>query len=201
MKKLTGALVLSLSLLLLSGCRSAGEMRDAEDASTPSNAEGHAPATGATDDARRKLEDAGPSPSAGQPPAGVDLSGMKPDSGTGTGAGLAAGTSGGTNSGTGAGKTSAGATTAPLSDAERQAQETCLDKWLKSQKLDRYGSPEGTMYAGGTPLFDERTGESRDRLDFVYERQPEAKKACATGGKTPGTAPGPDTTPAPKKKK
>jgi hypothetical protein len=36
------------------------------------------------------------------------------------------------------------------------------------------------MYAGGTPLFDERTGESRDRMAFVFEHQPEAKKACAT---------------------
>ena len=36
------------------------------------------------------------------------------------------------------------------------------------------------MYMGGTPLFDERTGESRERLDFVYDRHPDAKKACAT---------------------
>jgi hypothetical protein len=164
MKKLTGALVLSLSLLLSSACRSAGETRDLEDASTPSSTENHASAAEATAAVRRVTlhkDDAGSPPSAGQPAAGVDLGGMKSDSGTEKPA-------------------TGGSTSANLSEAERQAQESCLDQWLKSRKLDRYGNPEGTMYAGGTPLFDERTGETRDRLDFVYSSQPEAKKACAT---------------------
>ncbi|WNG58440.1 hypothetical protein F0U59_29600 [Archangium gephyra] len=60
------------------------------------------------------------------------------------------------------------------------AVEACVDRWLQEHKLDRYGNAEGTMYAGGTPLFNEATGESRDRLEFVFERQPEARKACAT---------------------
>lgn len=68
---------------------------------------------------------------------------------------------------------------APKTGASREAQEACLDKWLKANKLDKYGHAEGTMYAGGTPLFDERTGERRDRLEYVYERKPEAQKACA----------------------
>jgi hypothetical protein len=38
------------------------------------------------------------------------------------------------------------------------------------------------MYAGGTPLFDERTGERKDRIAYVLERQPEARRACADGG-------------------
>jgi hypothetical protein len=181
MKKLTGALVLSLSLLVSSACRSAGETRDPEDASTPSSTENHASAAEAAAAVRKVAfhkDDAGPTPSAGQPAAGVDLGGMKPDSGTEKPA-------------------TGGSTSANLSEAERQAQESCLDQWLKSKKMDRYGHPEGTMYAGGTPLFNEMTGETRDRLDYVYERQPEAKKACAT----PGKGPGPDTAPAPKKPK
>jgi hypothetical protein len=31
------------------------------------------------------------------------------------------------------------------------------------------------VYAGGTPLFDERTGRSRDRYDYILERHPELK--------------------------
>jgi hypothetical protein len=62
------------------------------------------------------------------------------------------------------------------------AVEACVDRWLKEHKLDPYGNAEGTMYAGGTPLFNEATGESRDRLEYVFERQPEARKACATKG-------------------
>ena len=63
---------------------------------------------------------------------------------------------------------------------DRAAVEACVDHWLQDHKLDRYGHPEGTMYAGGTPLFNEATGESRDRLEYVFERQPEARKACAS---------------------
>lgn len=160
MKKLTGALVLSFSLLLISGCRSAGETRDGEDASTPSsdsNSGQSAPPPRVLDKAREALkqrEDAG---------RGSADTGSVQDPGL-----TADKTSGG------------GSTAATLSPSERQAQENCLDKWLKEKKMDPYGHPEGTMYAGGSPLFNERTGESRDRLDYVYERQPEAKKLCAS---------------------
>jgi hypothetical protein len=62
--------------------------------------------------------------------------------------------------------------------ASRAAEEECVDKWLAGRGLDRYGNPRGTMYAGGTPLFDERTGEHVDRLAYVYKRQPLAREAC-----------------------
>lgn len=165
MKKLTGALVLSFSLLLISGCRSSGETRGAEDASTPASdsSSGQPPtAGGALKEAKETLKN--------REAAGAGST----DSGTGSsGQGLTAD------------KTSAGGSAAaPPSDAERQAQENCLDKWLTEKKMDRYGHPEGTMYAGGSPLFNERTGESRDRLEYVYERLPEARKACASASKT-----------------
>jgi hypothetical protein len=67
-------------------------------------------------------------------------------------------------------------------DAKRQAVLTCVDGWLKNKKLDEFGHPEGTMYAGGSPLFNEATGESKDRLEYVFSRQPDAKKACAPTG-------------------
>ena len=57
--------------------------------------------------------------------------------------------------------------------------EGCVDAWLEQHHLDRYGNPEGTMYAGGTPLFDERTGQRRDRLSYVFSKQPESQSACA----------------------
>lgn len=73
----------------------------------------------------------------------------------------------------------------PTEDSGTQAQganadvTACVDRWLQEHKLDQYGHPEGTMYAGGTPLFNEATGESKDRLEYVFARQPEARKACA----------------------
>jgi hypothetical protein len=157
MKKLTGALVLSLSLLMTSGCRSCGETRhsDLGDASTPSSAETSPSLTGPSNTKTPLGQEAG-GPTGTKPTLDADSGGMKPGSGTAT-----------------------------LSDAERQAQESCLDQFAKDKKLDRYGNAEGTMYAGGSPLFDERTGESRDRLDYFYERQPEAKKACAASKEAP----------------
>ena len=74
------------------------------------------------------------------------------------------------------------AAAAPATPATSRAEEeACVDRWLAERKLDRYGSPAGTMYTGGTPLFDERTGRSIDRLDYVYGKHPEARAACAPG--------------------
>ncbi len=60
----------------------------------------------------------------------------------------------------------------------RAAREACVDRWLQEHKLDRYGHPQGTMFAGGSPLFNEATGETTDRLEYVFARQPDALKAC-----------------------
>ena len=60
------------------------------------------------------------------------------------------------------------------------AQQTaCVDRWLKGHGLDAYGNPEGTMYAGGTPTFDETTGKSVDRWTLVMKNRPEALQSCA----------------------
>ena len=67
--------------------------------------------------------------------------------------------------------------------AARAREEKCLDRWLSERKLDPYGMPEGTMYAGGTPLFDEATGRRIDRLEYVYRKHPDAKTACAPAKK------------------
>jgi hypothetical protein len=58
-------------------------------------------------------------------------------------------------------------------------QSECVDKWLKGHGLDQYGNPQGTMYAGGTPTFDETTGRSVDRWTLVAKNRPEALQSCA----------------------
>ncbi|MFZ5468377.1 MAG: hypothetical protein ACOZIN_02970 [Myxococcota bacterium] len=62
--------------------------------------------------------------------------------------------------------------------ASPQTEEACVDAYLAARGLDPFGNPQGTMYAGGTPLFDEKTGETKDRLELVYGKHPEAKSAC-----------------------
>jgi hypothetical protein len=155
MKNLPRVLVFSTVLVLAAGC--------------PKNT-GEAPGPG--DAAASAPEDSGAAPSEGAQTGTGQGAVMAPeDAGSAVDAGSLAGDAGTSDAGTRA--------MAPKTGASREAQEACLDQWLKAHKLDRYGHAEGTMYAGGTPLFDERTGESKDRLDYVYARKPEAQKACA----------------------
>ena len=59
------------------------------------------------------------------------------------------------------------------------AEDRCVDAWLAQRHLDAFGAPEGTAYAGGTPLLDESTGEGKSRSEYVYARHPAARGACA----------------------
>lgn len=182
MRNLTGVLVFSTTLLLAHGChKNTGETQGPADASAPIAAPQSPP------------ESAQPSPDSGQPlqeaaPAEPQKSGA--DSGT-----LASDTSKpthgepqkpGADSGTLAGDTSKPTQGSNLKEtntpeAHRAALESCVDRWLKKHDLDAYGNAEGTMYAGGTPLFDERTGESTDRMAYVFSQKPEVRKVCMKG--------------------
>jgi len=45
-----------------------------------------------------------------------------------------------------------------------------IGDWLRENNLNQYGDLEETNYAGGTPLFDEATGETSDRFDYLLEK-------------------------------
>lgn len=51
-----------------------------------------------------------------------------------------------------------------------------IDEWIAAEGRNKFGDPQGTMYAGGTPLFDERTGRMRDRYEYILEKHPELRK-------------------------
>lgn len=67
--------------------------------------------------------------------------------------------------------------TAPAPSAP-DAGQSCLDAQLAARGLNPYGDPPDTMYAGGTPLFDETTGKRRDRAEYVFAKHPEIARAC-----------------------
>ena len=67
---------------------------------------------------------------------------------------------------------SPGSTPAPGSRA------ACVDAQLGARHLNAYGDPPDTVYAGGSPLFDEKTSATRDRLAFVLAKHPEIEQAC-----------------------
>ena len=62
------------------------------------------------------------------------------------------------------------------------ARTACVDAQLAARHLNAYGDPPDTMYAGGTPLFDERTGVARDRLEAVFAKHPQIARACDQRG-------------------
>ena len=88
----------------------------------------------------------------------------------------------------------AAAAAADLSDEQKKA----LDAALQQRGLNEYGDPPGTMYMGGTPLFDESTGPSIDRYDYVLKKHPDLRRtvmpAGAPGQQSPGAPGTPVTT-------
>jgi len=51
-----------------------------------------------------------------------------------------------------------------------------IDRWIRENDLNEYGDPKDTVYAGGTPLFDMLTGETKDRYEYILERHPELRQ-------------------------
>ena len=48
-----------------------------------------------------------------------------------------------------------------------------IEKWIVDNKLNEYGDSADILYAGGTPLFDEETGERMDRYDYIRMNHPD----------------------------
>ncbi len=50
-----------------------------------------------------------------------------------------------------------------------------VDEWLRSSGRNEYGDAPGTVYAGGNPLFDERSPRLKDRYEYILSRHPELR--------------------------
>lgn len=68
---------------------------------------------------------------------------------------------------------------APVTDPAVSARAACVDAKLGALHLNPYGDPIDTVYAGGSPLFDEKTGAARDRIQYVLAKRPDLEQACA----------------------
>ena len=66
----------------------------------------------------------------------------------------------------------------PPAGAPDAQAASCIDLWLTQRDLNQFGDPVGTMYAGGTPLFDEKTGRTTDRVQYLVRKHPELQQAC-----------------------
>ena len=52
------------------------------------------------------------------------------------------------------------------------SEERVIKEWLKTSDLNDMGDPVGTMYLGGTPLFNEATGETTPWIDYIKAKFP-----------------------------
>ena len=53
-----------------------------------------------------------------------------------------------------------------ISETEKQL----IEAWMRENDLNRYGDIKDMVYIGATPLFNERTGQSIDRYEYILER-------------------------------
>ncbi|KKO02705.1 hypothetical protein LCGC14_0101540 [marine sediment metagenome] len=47
-----------------------------------------------------------------------------------------------------------------------------IEAWILENDLNQYGDSKDTVYIGGTPLFDEKTGESIDKYEYILRNHP-----------------------------
>lgn len=52
------------------------------------------------------------------------------------------------------------------------AEKEAIDRWIEKNNLNPYGDPKGTGYIGGTPLYNEETGETTDRYVYLVHKFP-----------------------------
>lgn len=50
-----------------------------------------------------------------------------------------------------------------------------VDNWIRENGRNEFGDDPGAVYAGGTPLFNEMTGRSLDRYEYILKRHPELR--------------------------
>ena len=49
-------------------------------------------------------------------------------------------------------------------------QKKWIDNMIKKNNLNEFGDKKDTMYAGGTPLFDEMSGNVKDRYEYILDK-------------------------------
>jgi hypothetical protein len=58
--------------------------------------------------------------------------------------------------------------TQPVSSVSPEEQQA-IEAWIKKNDLNFFGDPKDTGYVGGTPLYDETTGKTKDRFEYILE--------------------------------
>ncbi|DAZ98592.1 TPA: hypothetical protein N0F65_001011, partial [Lagenidium giganteum] len=81
--------------------------------------------------------------------------------------------------------TSAYATSGEVSDEEK----ALIDAWIVKAHRNKYGDDPDMYYTGGTPLFDESTGENIDLYTYIIEQHPDRPWQTVTAANLMATGP------------
>ena len=54
-----------------------------------------------------------------------------------------------------------------------EQQKKWIEDHIAKNKLNEFGDPRGTTYMGGSPLFNEMTGRTTDRYDYILKNHPD----------------------------
>ena len=60
----------------------------------------------------------------------------------------------------------------PISEKTKQK----IEEWIRREGRNEYGDPKDTVYAGGNPLFDERSAKTKDRYEYILSKHPHLKE-------------------------
>lgn len=52
------------------------------------------------------------------------------------------------------------------------SEKESVARWLQKNDLNEYGDSKETMYAGGTPLFSESSGETKTLYEYLLQKHP-----------------------------
>jgi len=53
------------------------------------------------------------------------------------------------------------------------SEKSLIDTWIVANNLNECGDPKDTMYTGGSCLFDESTGQNRDKYELIIGKFPQ----------------------------
>ena len=51
-------------------------------------------------------------------------------------------------------------------------EKQLIEAWITENGLNQYGDPKDMAYTGGTPLFNEKTGENIDKYEYILKNHP-----------------------------
>ena len=57
--------------------------------------------------------------------------------------------------------------------AAANAEKGRIGEWISKENLNQYGDSKDTVYAGGSPLFDESTSSPVDLYDYILSKHPD----------------------------